>query len=644
MRADPKLVALPYFCGHFLFPLVVIVVMVYLAISSQFESIPSHGSANPITPWDDSKDPFFVLMVADLHHCQAFPERDYIVLTRLGNITRKFNPPLLVIAGDLVEGANDTIKISWRREFLANWERYNGTRWLAAIYSENRTVFENAGNHDLYSVAYDNLDNDFYRRYVLPPNATFGVRCFSLTSPRYSVPVNYILFNPQRPPTASGPPGIFPLSELKDLEALEQCIADDAINIISAHWPTTFMWSISTTATGQGVHDLFGRNYLYMCGHTHPSNVVIERRGDTVVSIVSALYEEPWAVLGFADSGGAGAQVISSTDDGPVLVTYPLPKSQLTNRSVFNLHSFPIRAISFTETAVYLVAYIDNVYLGTMNWKRTLRRNVQFYTLNVSNVPSGTHKLRVGTYEMEFFVGEESEPTTESQNLLYSPIYCILGPAAFFLHSLMYVLPWWDAMTEQLDNYRNVLFGKPTSTPLTWYQMLILGPLYNISRLRRVTTTWMTWFAAMALIFVIVPLYSAPVPVLDPEGNPKEWMFGYVWVWGMHLNGDWSVDAMNPVVYLVYSVFFMFEMFLIVGILYENDPGQRLACGQILEIVVLFLLAAVGFIGGGLLSWHAGAIWTVATGTITWVELLTLIRVFTEICKGQKARGEVFDE
>jgi hypothetical protein len=575
----PKLVPLPYFCGHFLFPLVVIAVMAFLAISSQFASIPSHGSAALITPWDDSKDPFFVLMVADLHSCQAFPERDYTVVTRLANMTRTFNPPLLVIAGDLVEGANDRIKVSWRQEFPANSARYNGTHWLAAVYSENRTVFENAGNYDLYSVASDDLDNDFYRRYVLPPGATFGVRCFSLSAPRYSVPVNYILFNPQRPPTASGPPGIFPLSELRDLEALEQCIENDTVNIVSAHWPPTFMWSVSTTATGQGVHDLFGRNYLYLCGHTHPDNVVIERRSDTVVSIVPALYEQPWAVLGFADSGGAGAQVISSTSDAPVLVTYRLPKAQLTSRAVFNLHAFPVRAISFTENPVYLTAYIDNVYVGNMIWARTLRRNVQFYTLNVSNVPSGTHKLRVGTYQMEFFVGEESEPTIESQNLLYSPTFCILGPAAFFLHSLMYVVPWWLAMTEQLDNYRNLLFGNPTWTPLTWYQMLVLGLLYNISRLRRVTTAWITWFTAMALIFVVVPLYSAPVPALDAEGNVKDWTFGYVWIWGMHLNGDWSVDAMNPVTYLVYSVFFMFEMFLIVGILYENDPGQPLACG-----------------------------------------------------------------
>jgi hypothetical protein len=524
------------------------------------------------------------------------------------------NPPVVTIAGDLFDGLNVTSFVGWRRQYEANWQRYNGTRYLSDIYGEVRVVLESAGNHDLYSVGGDDDIRNRYRHYTMGPDEEFGVRGFLFDN--CSVPIRLILFNPERPPTTSGPPGIFPAIHADALEVLDGTISDDRPNVIVCHFPITHLWAVNSTTGGRGAQAVLHRAHLFLAGHVHPFWNEIARKQDTLSIIVTAFFEYPYAVLAWVDSGGTGVQVVDSHEESTIMITYPLPKAQLTGRSHFNATAFPIRVVSFTDTPVYLTVYIDDRFVGTLTYLRTLRRNVHFYSLNVS-VTAGTHLLRVGPKEVEFFVGGQSEPTTEIANTLFSPEFAMIGPAAFIIYMCMFVVPWWQAMPEALDNFRLVMFGDPTAMPIPWPQYILLGPLYMLSRLRRTPNDLYIWCVIMAVIFIVFPVYTT---WLDDN-------LAIAWYWGQEVDGTWSQYGMLGVCVLIYEIAFALEMFHIIGIFYENDRGTPLAFGQIVEIVLLSIPVLIGVGGWGMLAYHAGQWWTVLTSTISIVMIATIVRV-----------------
>jgi hypothetical protein len=348
----------------------------------------------------------------------------------------------------------------------------------------------------------------------------------------------------------------------------------------------------------------------------HPYWTEIARKSDTISVVVTAFFEYPYGILAWVDSGGAGAQVVDSHEEGTVMITYPLPKAQLTGRAAFNLTKFPVRVVSFTDTPAYLTVYIDDRFIGVLPHLRTLRRNVQFYSLDVS-VPAGAHLLRVGAREVEFFVGGRSEPTTEVANTLYSPLFAMGAPTFWVFYMCLFVVPWWTAMPDALDNFRAVMFGDPTAMPIPWPQFVLLGPLYMLARLRRAPLDLYLWCSLMAVVVLACPLYTT---WLDDD-------LAVAWFWGQEVSGTWSQYGMLGVCVLIYAVAFVLEMFHIIGILYENDGGRKLACVQVCEIAFLVVVATIGFVGWGLLAYHAGQWWTVFTSTVSIIMIVTVFRV-----------------
>jgi hypothetical protein len=102
-----------------------------------------------------------------------------------------------------------------------------------------------------------------------------------------------------------------------------------------------------------------------------------------------------------------------------------------------------VRIVSFSESPLDLTVYIDDIFMGSMTYVGRLRRNNHFYTLNVSRIPPGDHTLRVGHYEMTFFVGSQTAATTEYANILYAPDTCIFGCFGLFFYTIFHVIPWW---------------------------------------------------------------------------------------------------------------------------------------------------------------------------------------------------------
>jgi hypothetical protein len=533
------------------------------------------------------------------------------------NLTRKFNPPFLALIGDLVDSRNGSSFLSWHQQWEENWRRYNATRVFGQVFAEDRTVFELAGNHDMYLVGGDNEIQNKYRHYVLKPGETFSVR--SVYYPHnFSVPVNVILSNTERPPTTSGPAGIFPSTRSADLEALDAHLIDGIPNIVFSHFPFSHVWGISNVSVGRGPREIAHRSHLYVGGHTHPPYNEIARKTETLSMILTAFFEQSLFAFAFVDSGGPGIQVMDTADERSILVTYPLPKSQLTSRSVFNLRSFPVRAIGFTDLPATLSVYIDGGYEGVLQFVRTLRRNVQLYSLDVK-VARGDHILQIGEYKMTFFVGDETEETSEYADNLETPDSCLWAATLFGGLALLYVIPWWNAMPEVLENYRLNIIGAPGAIPLSTLELAFLGPLYTVGRLRRAPTGVYVWCCVMAFGFLACPMY---VTWVDQD-------LALAWMWGLLLKGEMTRDAILYVVWFVYLIFFALETFVLVGAWCEVEPEDTFGCGQKIEVgILLFVMVAGGIIGGGLILWHAGMLFTLLTAPLLWVEVITLVILF----------------
>jgi hypothetical protein len=195
------------------------------------------------------------------------------------------------------------------------------------------------------------------------PDEEFGVRAFLFDN--CSVPIRLILFNPERPPTTSGPPGIFAAIHADALEMLDGTIGEDRPNVIVCHFRITHLWAVNSTASGRGAEAVLHRAHLFLAGHVHTFWNEIARNQDTLSIIVTAFFEYPYAVQASVDSGRTGAQVVDSHEESTIMIIHALPKAQLTGRIHFNATAFPIGVVSFTETPVYFTVYIDDRFVGT---------------------------------------------------------------------------------------------------------------------------------------------------------------------------------------------------------------------------------------------------------------------------------------
>jgi hypothetical protein len=215
--------------------------------------------------------------------------------------------------------------------------------------------------------------------------------------------------------------------------------------------------------------------------------------------------------------------------------------------------------------------------------------------------------------------------TYEWANILYCPDSCIFGCFGFFFHILIYVLPWWGVVSDVLDNFEDVLFGNPTYTPLAWYEMLVIGPLYQVSRLRKVPGALYAYSVFTGVMFAAFHMYTMK---LD-NGIDENPIVARAFIWGVYFDsGVFQQSAMLATLLLLYEVFFFLPGVNFIGFWFERDPKYSWNCTQLICAGILVLVMFVGFIGLGVLMYLAGGWETVTTAPVMIVMLLTLLVIF----------------
>jgi hypothetical protein len=145
------------------------------------------------------------------------------------------------------------------------------------------------------------------------------------------------------------------------------------------------------TESCRGAQAVMYRAHLFLTGHPHRFWNEIPRKDDTLSLIAPAFFESPYAVLAWVDSGGPAVQIVDSHEENTIVITYPLPKSQLTGRANFNLTKFSERILSFSQRPRYLTVYVDDRFIDRIVFQRTIRAlfHIECYCFE-RNSPSAT--------------------------------------------------------------------------------------------------------------------------------------------------------------------------------------------------------------------------------------------------------------
>jgi hypothetical protein len=229
---------------------------------------------------------------------------------------------------------------------------------------------------------------------------------------------------------------------------------------------------------------------------------------------------------------------------------------------------------------------------------------------------------------MTFFVGDRTEATTEYANILYGPDSCVFGSFGIALDMLVNLVPWWKLMEDVLDNFGAYQFGDPGAVPVAWYEALFIGPLYYMSRIRKAPCLWYWWSWMMALVFVVIPMYTMWV---------DEFM-AVAWIWGLQLNGAWSNYAMLGTLFLIYELFVVLPGINLMGLWCERTEPFVLV--QKIEAGILLFVMVGGSVGWGVLAYLAGGWTTVLTAPALLMMAATFIFLYYNLCGSRATKGK----
>lgn len=552
---------LTYYLAHwFIFTLFAIGCLTAFGILN-FKRVGPFTSAYQNYSWRDDIDPFYFGTTADIHISHAFPERLPRTIEFFNLIDQNFNPPIFTAIGDLVDASAYQSELMFHQQYIGNWLNYEASRDNSSFYNEDRVIIESAGNHDMFIVPVDNPLHNKYRRFCLEDNEEFGVRTYSFKS--YPRNVQLVRFNPLRPPNPSTPFGVMPFIHKYDLDALDNAVAPDSNNVLLIHWPyyQNFAWRSSN---GKSRQDIFNRFDVYMSGHIHPDVIEIVRFENTLSVVSCALIDSEFFTITTVDHGYSRVLSANVHNNATIMITYPIPKEQLTSRVSFNQKYFPVRAMLFGEEMMNLSVELDNVSLGRMTFLREIRRSVRLFSLNVTILLEGEHQLVVsgdnGVFEKINFVIGSTAPAVFDSARLYQTSHVLWGmPLALLIFLLLHIIPWWNLCTGQIDSFENFFLRGEGSIP--WYKQLYLGPLYQISRVRRVKGLIKVVVYAVSFMPWVMPMFFMKIKDLHAQ----------IWIYGNYAGGELRPYSMIVFLYMIYLFFYALPVINQACLFYERD-------------------------------------------------------------------------
>ena len=570
-----------HFLGHFLVPLVAMVCCVSAFLCLQLHIVDSYRSAG----WDPSVSndaiPYHFVQISDIHTTHVYPEIAKQNVLRFRNISEWINPKAVLVTGDLVDSSHSRNILAFHYQTKENWDDYNYSRANSGLFKD-RLIVEAAGNHDLMVVPIDNMEHNFFRRYTMTETEPFDVRKFTVEQSGQR-PIAFVRFNPLRPPMTSGPLGMFPWIARSVIDNLEAALKSDATNVIVTHFPYYSTFG-RRSSSGKTKTEVFQRAHLFVSGHIHHIWHECARFGSVLAVVMRALQQYPVFTLYSIDRNQIRQREMAMPSGNNILVTYPIPKAQITNNVVFNETTFEVRLLLFgAETATVSIDEESPIPCACTE----IAKNVRFCRTDNVTVTTGSHRIRATASgcsdKFKFYVGQKVGRKLEKASVFMRASVLYGTPIACFILIMLMLIPWWRIpqlahgihLFDLLINYDIPKLSLP--------MQILWGPLYGLSRNRRVPRRIHLWEVFLLLAFFIFPMYFM-------------WIKNYLaiaWPYGLHAVGTFRPHPMLGFLWLTYLFFFLLPHVAMYQVWFEVDTfstRHRVEFAVLLTTNILFIV------------------------------------------------------
>ena len=626
----PRMPRCAFFSSHCFVPLFVfmIIILTYVSLFTGFKEGPFSSLDKEI---NYSQKPTFLIQLSDLHFHHFNKKRTEKNFNKFKSIAENFNPPILIISGDLTDSCNHSLILNYHQNNEGDWQAFNDSFINSGLTNISDLLFiPIAGNHDEMAIPEDIPEKHPFRQKFLNNSQSFRFQRY-IYDHNTEIPFNFIAFHPSIPPTPSAPMGIMPYVNKEAIEQLKQQKMKNHLNILVTHYPRSMMWS-DPASTGKNIREATEDFDLVLTGHTHPMIPEISRFGDKMLHhIATSFMSNNFSIITF-DNNMINIHNVKAFQKEQIVVTYPISSNCVTSNTIFNKNSFELRTLYFSnnETAKLLVE-IDSKTIGELHFKEKLGEKVSLYALNISNIENGHHFLKIYSenepnnyFTMDFFVGDilkKSKASFGTSRINASSL--IIGITAFvIIYSIIRLIPFWklSKIHEILMKYDQYI---EQGIDLPFYKIFVYGIIDYFTKFRRISKISFIIIFILNVWIFLLPLLCAP---LDDKKV-------IAFLWGIVIDGKVYHDIVPIIICLFYIVMFVLPIGSFAA--YRKESFYK-NWESILFLIEIFFILIVWFIVGNL----AGGSFSVFTSPITYFGLIGLIIILFDAFYKRK---ETFD-
>lgn len=397
----------------------------------------------PTPEFDPNVDPIIFAHVSDIH--VSTNDNSIPTLEKMFEHVNGYAPDFVLITGDLCDNYDRQKAPRYGAQFEKYWKEYG--RLISKL---NSPVWDVAGNHDLWGVRSFSSPENF----ILDYSGSYN-RNNTQTYEDFVVKVNkqgpytVILINPFEFPTARSPMLAWICPSRKILDLIETAIRQNTNVILASHHPVDHWCDIAQSSNGLTFRDMLELpNVLaHITGHSHPTTVSVQHIGDAgVLELVGpvAFRTSNYGIVSIDNGKIVWTNVNSEQNGTKVIVTHPVPKTQLSPRVNFAERNTEVRLVAFTDELLNITVSGDAY--GVMNRTRKLANGAWLYTLPLSLPRDNPDRVVYfsGDFNgsVEFTVGQThvAEQVLAPENPgMVRVISCVVLP--FYLVLLVMMLP-----------------------------------------------------------------------------------------------------------------------------------------------------------------------------------------------------------
>lgn len=528
----------PYYLSQYLWLLYIVIPILFSIIFPKIQSRVKVHSSNEF--FNISCDPIIFAHITD-SHISTLIKKHTDSYRQVVDLLKYSSPEFIIHTGDMVDNYDSLSMLRYGKQDENNWKIYQKeTEKIDYI-----PTIEMGGNHDMFGIksalSHQNFIMDYshsFNRNNTKSEDDFKMHSFKMGSQK----INIIVLNPFHFPTGHPPLLLYTRYTKKYLNRLEEEIEKSPTkSVIVGHYP---VGSISSKKSSKGNRftDIIGSNpkvLAYLSGHSHPKNVIIYHHGKGGIE-----YLGPASFLGSKfgllsiDNNAIVWTTMDPKKKAKGVITYPVPKEQVTPHTIFNDHeNAQIRVVMFSTLenhSIIFTAFHSSsstpTCVGFMNFSRKLPNNHTLYIFPIKKC-----YLKEGNYlatfsgdfdgRIEFLIGDEfkthAEKYTEYPRIIQMlmitfPIFY----AILFIITVIIPFDCCNCNSKLEDIEKWVETGEGSNK--WWYVVTFVGFIVMRVRFQQIP------LPVRIIVFVLL-LYGLFGPLLFFE---TEDLIGFVWLYG----------------------------------------------------------------------------------------------------------------